>query len=178
MRCMKMISWKNKPPKPTRKVPKIKEKHFSHLGLPSHTQNRKKVIIFSIFFIGVLVGLGYLLFFSKYFELNTVIIEGERVNSEEEIAQKAEDFLHNKHSYFFRNSNFFLLPKKDLIYQLKENFSIESMDIDRQFFHTLSLTIHEPQPQVTWVTDDKYFYLDKQVKAQEEIIVTNIMVKS
>ncbi len=121
----------------------------------------KKRVIF-LFFLILIFGLAYFLFFSQVFQIKDIKISGNQVIGNEEIIDSLNNFIFKKILYFFNKNNIFLATESKLKSVLIGDFPrILSLEIHKNIFkQIISLKIVERKEAGIFCRDECY-YIDK-----------------
>lgn len=109
-----------------------------------------KVIVFSVLFILVLVGVYFL---SKWDQINIKKVEvvGAKVLDKDELESFVYSKLEGKYLYLFPKSNFVITPRSKIKKDLMSSFRrIETLNFDVSNPETLKIEITERIPFYTW----------------------------
>lgn len=112
-----------------------------------------------IFFIGVTV---YVLFFSRFLQIDTIHIEGTNDVSPQEIHWFIESSLQEKYSGIIPIDTMITFPQGKFEYDIKDAFKkIRDVTVTRVFPHTLEIDIQERKTLVLWCAHDNCFFIDE-----------------
>lgn len=128
---------------------------------------RQKKRLLLIFFILLLIGLSWFLFFSPFFRIEQVYVQGNTIITKESIKEKIQ-FPHNR--------NIFLLRSSTLQKQLLGAFPVlESVAVKKNIFPHPLLVIQlvEKKPSVLWRVQNKVFALDAMCVVAMEYPIEN-----
>lgn len=147
---------------------------------------RKKSIFCNRFFrLGILtiiffVAIFYFLFFSKFFQLENVIVTGEKKISKEDIKSVALEGVEKKILFFTTNSIFLIDTKKIKNNILNRFPQIAEAEIKRGFPNDLSIVVIERLSLANWCQNEKCFLLDNEGIVFEETApeITGIKIVS
>lgn len=124
-----------------------------------------------IFLIGLLIALVILLLHQKFFHIERIHVQGTQVLHEYDIAKTVQDILAHDVGYVIPLDTWVTLPKKKIIYELKQKFErIQDIKIHIENTHDVVITVVEWKPAFLWcygiqTTDQKScFYMDTQGK--------------
>ncbi|PIR12865.1 hypothetical protein COV49_04090 [Candidatus Falkowbacteria bacterium CG11_big_fil_rev_8_21_14_0_20_39_10] len=119
---------------------------------------RKKIITLSIWLI--IIGLGWLFFFSNVFKINTISVEGTQKISSGEIEGLVWDQTKEKRFLFGQQNNLFLFKKNQFIKNLKERYTFDTLEVDKKMPGNLIINVREKSYAFIWRENDKYYYCD------------------
>lgn len=124
-----------------------------------------KKFVFILFGIGVLIGFGYMLRYSKM-QINVVNVSGTSVIDEQEIINKVNNQLTGKWLWFFPRTSVLLVNDKKIERNLKKDFPrIETISAKRTNLHTLEVNIKEFGAKYLWCIpsneEDDCYFMDK-----------------
>ncbi len=131
--------------------------------------NKIKLAVFASI-VAVLI-LVWLLFFSNLFKITKIEISGVGDNLAAEIELLAYDIAENK---LVGKNNLLLYDKSELDQALNNNYYLEDLKIQKKLFHTLKISLAEKRQTAVWHEDDKYYYLDNDGLAINQIDPLNI----
>ena len=123
----------------------------------------KKVLI-SIFIIGLVVGVFFLIR-SPRLQVNKFSIIGASVIDSLDIETNVQKQLEGKHLWFFPRTSILLINKEGIEKQLKKDFSrAETVSVKRLNINTLSIKIKEYDAMYLWCLEkeDDCYFLDSR----------------
>jgi HAMP domain-containing protein len=129
---------------------KFTSSHVEELKKKRRKIFKIKVIIFSVLFLILLVGLYFL---SKWNEINISKIEisGNKVLDAKVLEEQIQKEINGKYLWLFTKTNFVLVPRSKIKKELTENFRrIETISFDLSDSKTLKVEITERTPVYTW----------------------------
>jgi len=155
-----------------------------------HRLKRKKPIWnhrffgITILFLVAIISVSYFLFFSHFFEIEKIIVWGEKKAAEEEIIKLIEKNLSQKRILLAANNIFWAdldQTKEDILAQFPE---IGELSFDRSFPQTLNCHVTERVPRATFCQSfaaeegegENCFLLDKLGIAFEEVSTEDILL--
>lgn len=101
------------------------------------------IILLTILFISIIVGLSYLSF-DRRISIKDVVVNGTSIISWNEVSDKIEENLSGKYIFIFSKRNSFIYPHDKIMSSLMTEFPrIEKLDISVKNFDTLVLNIKE-----------------------------------
>ena len=114
--------------------------------------------------ITVLIALGviYFFFYSSYFRINTVEIQGNLELTYDQIRYEVNKPFAARRLIFFRQSNFFIYNKKAAEKALWDTFVLEKVDIRKKLPNKIIVTLKEKIPNLTLINQNRYYYLDRE----------------
>lgn len=119
-----------------------------------------KIVGFIIFLI--VFSFLWALFFSDYFDIKKINVEGGGKISVDNIRKYANNQLRAKKFIFFSQKNIFLFDKSDYIDFLNSQHSFAYLDVKKKYPDTLNISYNEKPYEITWAEDGKYYYADKE----------------
>lgn len=132
--------------------PKKKSKNWRKI-------KRKLPFLASLFVFAALV---YLFFFSPYFVIKNVVIEGNKNIPVDELDSEVRQWMKKKYFLMFPSDNLFIFPENKFKKYLKEKFvRIELVKADKQLPETLRLSIIEKQGAFKWCRLDGCFLVNE-----------------
>lgn len=133
--------------------------HVEELKKKRKKAYKIKIIIFSVLFVLLLVGIYFL---SKWDEINIKKVEvvGAKVLDKDKLESFVYSKLEGKYLYLFPKSNFVITPRSKIKKDLMSNFRrIETLNFDVSNPETLKIEITERGPSYTWCGET--FLLDQ-----------------
>ena len=121
----------------------------------SKIAKRPGIIVYPVF----IILLGYFIFFFQLFEIKSIEITGNREISRETVESAVQDELNQKRFWFFPQKNYFMAKEGKIEQCLTENFALKSVKVGKDLPNKLTVEIEERIPNVTYATQEKYFYL-------------------
>ncbi len=124
-------------------------------------------VTYKTLFILLFFGLFYMLFFSEWFQIQRVVIEGNKNTDKKLILDAVEPYLHKKVLSFFPSNNYFWISNSGIIKEVKADFRrISDVKIQKSFPGTLILKVEEKKAVLLfcnekgclWVDEDGYSY--------------------
>jgi len=129
---------------------KFTSSHVEELKKKRRKIFKIKVIVFSVLFLLLLVGLYFL---SKWNEINISKIEisGNKVLETQALESLVQEEIRGKYLWLFPKTNFVLLPRSKIKKELASTFRrIETISFDLSDTKTLKIEISERKPVYTW----------------------------
>ena len=112
-----------------------------------------------IIFFGVTL---YILFFSRFLQVDTIRIEGVNDLSSQEIQRFVETTLHEKYIGIIPKNTLLVLPQSRIESDMKDIFKkVRDVTLTRVFPQTLEIRIQERKTLVQWCTHDNCFFIDE-----------------
>lgn len=119
--------------------------------------------------LGLLIlGLIYFLFYSSVFRITSVEVNGAKTIKSEDITSIAEAQLKENRFLIFPEDNYFTFDKVLLAKRIRQQFVLEKLDISKSFPHGINIELEEKTSVATWVTNNKYYFLDAKGIAVKE----------
>jgi hypothetical protein len=116
-------------------------------------KRNKKFLKYGIFASIILLIFGILIYVARLPKLNISKIElkGGTLVTEEEVESLSKEYLQGEYLWIFPVRNAFIYPKDELAEYLKQSLRrIDTINISRTNFHTLSIEITERKPFAIW----------------------------
>ncbi len=126
----------------------------------------------------VVLYLIYFLFFSSYFIIDSVVVEGSDRIEAPYIKQLAFDTINKKRLLIFKNNNYFLFSSKQIRKELEKNNSLESLDIERKYFSTIFVKIKEKEAKFAYLVNNNFYLVDKEGNIIARVEENNKELKS
>ena len=115
-------------------------------------RNRKiiKWSLLTALFLVIAIGLSYASYRPKL-RISKVVLSGGILVTQEDVWEKSLSFLKGSYFWIAPHDNAFIYPRKALEKHLKESFKrIDTIDMHREDFNTIVVTITERKPVATW----------------------------
>jgi len=121
----------------------------------------KKRLIFGAAGIIAAVVL-YFIFFSPYFYINKVNVEGLETIPGNEFQGLVDNYLSSRWFLIFPNNNSLIMRKSRLESKIGERYVLDELDIDRDFPSVLNIRVKEKISNSILAIGPNYFFLDAQ----------------
>ncbi|MDO8668123.1 MAG: hypothetical protein Q7K35_03420 [bacterium] len=149
--------------------PFFQRKKVSSLRQSGFLSNKIKLTIIASF-VTILIFI-WLLFFSTLFKINKIEISGVGENLASEVESLARQVAEDRPL----GKNNLLLYNEDKLSQILNNkYYLQTLNIKRKPLHTLKITLKEKSQIAVWREGDKYFYLDSEGNAINQVEPLNI----
>lgn len=113
----------------------------------------------------LIFGLVYLFFYSELFQIHFIAVKGAQKISPTLVESFVRDELAKSSLGIFTRSNYFFFSEKSAKKAVKEKINqtvaLEEFELKKKFPRTVSLTLKEVVPSLTWLSAANYYYLDK-----------------
>lgn len=165
-----------------RQVPLIKKRRFNN---PLFQKKQPKGLFNGrgkYYFVILVIGLIYYVFFSGYFVVESIIVEGTHYLSEEDIKPITEDFLDSKKWLILPQNNLVLIDLEKLkgiiSDDLADEFALSSLIVEKNYPSSIRIEITERVPSLTWVSNNISYYIDRNGRItkrleEEEVVDEN-----
>lgn len=120
-----------------------------------------KVRVITTATISLVLFLTWFLLYSKTFEIQNIVIEGDGQIDKNEIQQIAWDEINYKSFVFSPRSNIIFFSKGGLVDQIEKKYLFDKLDIDRNGLHTVKINYIEKRQALIWLEDGKYYNTDR-----------------
>lgn len=131
--------------------------------------NKSKLLIFALAVI--IIILGWLLFFSALFKIETIEVAGVGDNTAKEVETMARGLAADR---LIGKNNLLLYNKSELSEILNEKYYLDNLTIKRKFFHSLAISLREKQQAAVWREAEEYYYIDGDGNIINQIDPLNI----
>ncbi|XOU94897.1 MAG: cell division protein FtsQ/DivIB [Candidatus Kerfeldbacteria bacterium] len=122
-------------------------------------ENKELIGLMLLLIISIII---YLILYSSIFKINKVELIGfDKISAKTISKEYIGTQLNNYRLLLFRQDNILLFNKEDFVRNINNNYSLESINIDKKFPHTLIITIQEKSPFLIYSTNNSKFYLDE-----------------
>ena len=136
-------------------------------------------ITYNLLFILLLVGIVYLLFFSEWFQVNDVLVEGNKITDKRLILDSVEPFMHKKSFFIFPSNNFFFIPTGQIKKEILANFKrIGGVDVNRGFPASLAIRIYEKKAVLLFCSNEGCVWVDEEGIAYNKSSYTEAVAES
>lgn len=141
--------------------------------------NKKHFYFFSVFFLILISGVIWLIFFSPYLKIKFISFEIRDYPlikiDENELKIKTNEIL-SKRFYFLTFDNILFFDKSGIYKFLLNDKRLEKFEINRKFPNGIKIKIFAWQPVAIFSWHDKYFLLNKNGQIIKEIKADEAMV--
>ena len=112
----------------------------------------------SMLFIVVVVGIGYALFYTPWFKVNTLTLEGLVDSHQDQVRQMFDQSLNHKILGIPIGRDIFFVRSGSLAADLTSQLPfIQSVSIQKDYFHTLKIIASERQAEGVWCFSSSSF---------------------
>ena len=137
---------------------------------PFFQKKRKKIRRVSLKFkllvflaVALVAGIGWLLFFNRYFFIDNIIINGSKNIAEGKIYEIIEGRLQTRRLLFLPQKNIFVFSKRQAKKEILKNFFVADLKINKKLPRTLKISFNENTPVAVWAEGDAYYYIDNNL---------------
>ena len=153
------FKFRKKRMKPWQRKPKIfasRKSYFFKKSKSGSAKNLKRGLLIAFIFFVV-----YLIFFSEFFIIKKIDINGNKTISNENIEKIIKNESSNPILAVFPGNNFFLTSEKKIKEKLLSEFSeIKTITIKKKLPNTIKAEIIEKNPLILWCRIESCYYLD------------------
>jgi len=141
---------------------------------PYKVKRKKSIISYRFFWLGILIfvilfSIFYFLFFSQTFQIEKIIITGEKKVSKENLKLLVEEKLEKK-MFFLNTRNIFLVNLNEIKENILNSFPhIAEVEIGRGFPDALNVIVVERFDLAVWCQAEQCFLVDNEGVIFEEI---------
>lgn len=128
-----------------------------------------KVKLLIVGIILLLLGVGWLLFFHQYFNIDNVIVKGSERIDEYKIYNIIDKQLQKKKFFFFDQQNIFSFSKRQTRNEILKSYYVADLKIKKKWPRTIEVSFSERIPVAVWCEDDKYYYIDSNLSVLSQI---------
>lgn len=128
----------------------------------------KEFVLFIIFFI-IFFYWGYLVFYSAQFKIKHICVNDLEYIDEKEIIDIALARMEKRKFFIFSEDKIFLIDKLGLKQELENKFLTDEVSVSSLGLNSLNIIIKERISKFTWITNDKYYYLDIEGNVKYEV---------
>jgi len=138
----------------------------------SRKKKRRRVVIklwLAFFLLLAVFSLIIWSFYLDYFRIKKITVEGNSFLESEKIISNVSSSLAGKYFYILPKSNILIIPKKEIINNLLNNFlRIKSIDVSRDLADAIVIVIEERKPVALLCEERRCLFLDDSGYAFEE----------
>lgn len=143
---------------------RFQQKRYGHKQYQNPYFRHKGFSYLSYFWIVVSVCICIILLFIlllslPIFKITTVSVSGLNQTTKEEFESHISDYLHQRRSLFFHNTNRFLFSKSTMKIYLDSYYNFEQFQVSLKK-NTLSIDLQERSSQLVWKTTDGLYLAD------------------
>ncbi len=122
-----------------------------------------KFILCFVVTVGIIVGVLYLFFFSKLFNIREIAINNSSFVSNKEIREAVDSYLGERKLFIPRFSNIFFVDRDKIQALIADKFTqAENVVVDKKYFHTLEINLSKREALGIWCFKNKNcFYFDR-----------------
>ena len=124
----------------------------------------KKIILFTVFVVGLLAGLSYLTSWDRV-NISDIEVSGNKVIDARTIKDIAEGQMKGKYFWIIPKTNFLFYPKNKINNQLASAFKrLDSISVDINNSNILEIKVSERTAQYTWCGKERAELNDESQK--------------
>lgn len=135
-------------------------------------QLNKNFVLFSIFLIVAGYWI-YLIVYSPYFKIKRVFINDLEYVDRKKVEDIINASLAGKKFFIFPRDNYFFFNTDILAKKIKKDFLIDGANVAIEEINNLDVIIKEKPSSITWITGDRYYYLDMDGNVKKEIMASD-----
>lgn len=106
-----------------------------HLKQKKARKQKRRLILFSSFFISLCIGLFYFFFFSGYCDVRSIAVSGTKTIHTDEVRAVVASAFDGRSLLIFSRRNFLFFPVHETARAVKEKFpAIDSIDVSRKLW--------------------------------------------
>ena len=136
---------------------------------------RTKFILLA--FLMILIFFIWLLFYSNFFIITKIEVQGGKRVMPETIEKIAWQQIRNSFFVIFPQKNIYLFNRNKLTKELEKKYSFDSLIIKKKLPHTLIIQFTEKEYAIIWHEDDKYYYGNENGLIISEVNLLEIQQK-
>ncbi|MFA5070153.1 MAG: hypothetical protein WC528_02625 [Patescibacteria group bacterium] len=115
------------------------------------------------FIVLLIFGLVYLIFFSEIFQIHFIVVKGANKVPVQTIENYVKEELSLKRLNFLPQSNYYFFDEKSARVKVREKIektiALEEYNFKKVFPRTVTVTLKEAIPSLTWWNGTSYYYL-------------------
>ncbi|PIV51697.1 hypothetical protein CO115_02875 [Candidatus Falkowbacteria bacterium CG_4_9_14_3_um_filter_36_9] len=108
----------------------------------------------------VLIAIIWFFYFSPFFILNKIIINGNDKISQKEIEDIFYKQLNDNRFLIGRQNNLYLFDKNKFADNIKNLYNFTDIIINTKNFHTILISIKDKNYSIVWYENDNHYYAD------------------
>lgn len=128
----------------------------------------KNFVLCSIFLI-VAGYWVYLVLYSPYFRIKRVFINDLEYVNRKQVEGIINVSLAGKKFFIFPRDNYFFFNTDILAKEIEKYFLIDKTNVSIKEINNLNVIINEKPSSITWITGDRYYYLDMDGNVKKEV---------
>lgn len=113
--------------------------------------------LYILFFLLIITGICYLLFFAPYVRLNNFEIQGTKYTNIENLQKRAGEYRNS----FIINNNLITIYLPGLKNRLEKVEGVKNITLKKKFPNTIIVGVEESIPSLTWQTQEKKYFIDE-----------------
>lgn len=123
-------------------------------------KNRFKKFIYALIVVAV-VGVLYVLFFSPFFKISNIEINGLEKVHRENLDTIINEYQSSSRRFFlFSKTNFWFVDKQDLIARIGDHYAFEELLVKKKFPNKLIINLKEKESAINWMVGNMCYHLD------------------
>lgn len=136
-------------------------------------------ITYNILFILLAFGVVYFLFFSEWLQINSVLVEGNKIIDKKLVLDAAEPYLHKKAFFVFPSNNYFFVPTSQIEKEIKNNFKrVSEVEVKRSFPNTVAIKIVEKKAVILFCSNEGCVWVDEEGVAYNKSSYSEALAES
>lgn len=146
--------------------PKYQNPYFPKKKLPAWAKVITPTRVLYLIFLTVAV---YFFLFSLVFKIKTIEISGNAEITKDQINEAVNAELSQNRFFIFSRNNFFMAKEQRIEDCLTEKFVLKKAQVIKNLPGNLIIEVEERIPNLTYTTQEKYFYLDLDGNATHSV---------
>jgi cell division septal protein FtsQ len=120
-------------------------------------------LAYNALFLLLAAGIIYFLFFSEWFQISKIMVEGNKTIDKRLILDVVEPYLHKKVLGIFPSNNFFFIPTSRIEGEITADFKrIGSVKVDRGFPSSLAIRLEEKKAVLLFCGNGGCIWVDEE----------------
>jgi len=116
----------------------------------------------------------YLVFFSSYFKIKKISINDLDYINKWEVFDIVNNQMQKNRFFIFKQDRHFLFDFNELEGCIRNNFLLEDFVIKKEGLNSLDIFIKEKVSSFTWISNEKYYYLDIEGNIKKEVDIAKV----
>lgn len=128
-----------------------------------------KAFVLAVIFFILIFYWSYLVFYSPYFRINNIFVNKLEYVEEQEVVDMALRQMKERGFLIFSKDRLFLFDKEKLKNEVESKFLTDEVKVSGSGLNSLDIYIKERISSLTWITNNKYYYLDIEGNVKYEV---------
>ncbi|MFH1183087.1 MAG: FtsQ-type POTRA domain-containing protein [Candidatus Moraniibacteriota bacterium] len=136
-------------------------------------------ITYNILFLLLAFGVIYFLFFSEWFQISSVLVEGNKTTDKKLVLDTTEPYLHKKSFFLFPSNNYFFVPTSQISREIIGSFKrVSKVEVKRSFPNTIIIQMEEKKAVLIFCSNKGCVWVDEEGVAYNKSSYTEALADS